>query len=180
MLLGQRLDSLPGVAVAQILGLRARLAFPCVALPPLTPGAAARAAPVPGSCPRSSDAPRRRPCYLWPPRRMPHGPVRRFWPRGPFGLRGPTIPWRASGCALAAGRPADLKRTSGRQGRAALRPPAGAAGPIRFARARHAAGCPRRGGPTKTGEAAPARHAPRSPATTFWPHAASSGAACSP
>ena len=121
-------------------------------------------------------------------RRMP---VRRLCPAAPIGLRGPTIPWRASGCTrlrpggarpAAPGRQAGLRgprKPDGRQGRAALRPPAGAAGTIRPASARHAAGCPRRGGPAKTGEAA-ARHAPRSPAITFWPHAASSGAACSP
>ena len=50
------------------------------------------AAPVLGSCPRSSDAPRWRPCYLWPPRRMPHGPVRRFWPRGPLWAARPDDP----------------------------------------------------------------------------------------
>ena len=180
MRLGREFGSLPGVAAAQILGLRARLAFPCVALPPLTPGTAARAAPVPGSCPRSSDAPRRRPCYLWPPRRMPHGPVRRFWPRGPFGLRGPTIPWRASGCALAAGRPAGPKKarrpagtgsaaSAGRRGRD---DPVCARKACRRVPASGRAGQDRGGGP--------ARHAPRSPATTLWPHAASSGAACSP
>ena len=146
MLLGQRLDSLPGVAVAQILGLRARLASPRAALPPLTPPVghplACRQAPprVRGSRPRILSTavgcaaqgawpPHRRPCPLWPPRRMPHGPVRRFWPRAPFGLRGLMIPWRASGCALAAGRPAGPKKTrrpagagsvasAGRRGRA--------------------------------------------------------------
>ena len=73
---------------------------PCVALPLLTPGALwhadrrrrACAVPVLGSCPRSSDAPRWRPCPLWPPRRMPYGPVRRFWPRGPLWIARPDDP----------------------------------------------------------------------------------------
>ena len=109
MLLGQRLDSLPGVAVAQILGLRARLASPRAALPPLTPPVghplACRQAPprVRGSRPRILSTavgcaaqgawpPHWRPCPLWPPRRMPHGPVRRFWPRGPLWAARPDDP----------------------------------------------------------------------------------------
>ena len=109
MLLGQRLDSLPGVAVAQILGLRARLASPRAALPPLTPPVghplACRQAPprVRGSRPRILSTavgcaaqgawpPHRRPCPLWPPRRMPHGPVRRFWPCCPHWAARPDDP----------------------------------------------------------------------------------------
>ena len=116
-------------------------------------------------------------------RRMP---VRRLCPAAPIGLRGLTIPWRASSCARAArlpgGRPAcgaQESQTAGRGGRRCVRRPArqGRSG-------LRAQGMPqgaRAGaGPTKTGEAAPVRHAPRSPATTLWPHAASSGAACSP
>ena len=71
MLLGQRLDSLPDVAVAQILGLRVCLASPRAALPPLTPPVGrplacrrrrrACAVPVPRSCPRLSDAPHKAP-----------------------------------------------------------------------------------------------------------------------
>ena len=203
MRLGRGFGSLPGVAVAQILGLRARLASPRAALPPLTPPVgrplACRQAPprVRGSRPgvlstavecaaQGAWPPHWRPCPLWSPRRMPNGSVRRFWPRGPLWAARPDDPVarvqsRPGGAAP--GRQAGLRgprKPDGRQGRAALRPPAGAAGTIRPASARHAAGCPHRGGPAKTGEAAPARHAPRSPAITFWPHAASSGAACSP
>ena len=79
-----------------------------------------------------------------------------FGPAAYVGLRGLMIPWRASGCARAAGRPAGPEKA---------RRPAGAGG------AASAGRC---------GRADPARHAPRSPATTLWPHAASSGAACSP
>ena len=198
MLLGQRLDSLPGVAVAQILGLRARLASPRAALPPLTPPVgrplACRQAPprVRGSRPRILSTavgcaaqgawpPHWRPCPLWPPRRMPNGSVRRFWPRGPLWAARPDDPVARVRLHLG-GRPAcgaQENQTAGRGGQRCVRQTArqGRSGP-------RAQGMPqgaRAGaGPTKTGEAAPARHAPRSPAITLWPHAASSGAACSP
>ena len=106
-------------------------------------------------CPRSSDVLRWRPCYLWPPRRMPHGPVRRFWPRGPLWAARPDDPV-ARVRLRPGGRPACGARksqTAGRGGRRCV---------------------------SRRGRADPSRHAPRSPATTLWPHAASSGAACSP
>ena len=198
MLLGQRLDSLPGVAVAQILGLRARLASPRAALPPLTPPIgrplACRQAPprVRGSRPgilstavecaaQGAWPPHWRPCPLWPPRRMPHGPVLRLWPRGPLWAARPDGPVARVRLRLG-GRPAcgaQESQTAGRGGQRCVRRPArqGRSG----LRARGMPQGARAGaGSAKTGEAAPARHAPRSPAITFWPHAASSGAACSP
>ena len=109
MLLGRRFGSLSGVAAAQILGLRARLTSPCVALPPLTPPvgrplACRQALPrVRGSrlgilstviehAAQGAWPPHWRPCHLWPPRRMPHGPVRRLWPRGPLWAARPDDP----------------------------------------------------------------------------------------
>ena len=109
MLLGRRFGSLSGAAAAQILGLRARLTSPCVALPPLTPPvgrplACRQALPrVRGSrlgilstviehAAQGAWPPHWRPCHLWPPRRMPHGPVRRFWPRGPLWAARPDDP----------------------------------------------------------------------------------------
>ena len=191
MLLGRRFGSLPGVAAAQILGLRARLAFPRIALPPLTPPvgrplACRQALPrVRGSrlgilstviehAAQGAWPPHWRPCYLWPPRRMPHGSVRRLWPRGPLWAARPDDPVELVRLRPG-GRPAcgaQENQTAGSGGRRCVRRPArqGRSGP-------RAQGMPQG---ARAGEAAPARHAPRSPAITFWPHAASSRAACSP
>ena len=81
-------------------------------------GAAARAAPVPGSCPRSSNTPHKAPgrrtgahAIFGRPVACRTGLSAGFGPAAPFGMRGLTIPWRASGCARAAGQPAGPKKT---------------------------------------------------------------------
>ena len=103
------------------------------------------------------------------------------WPCGPLWAARPDDPVARVRLRLG-GRPAcgaQESQTAGRGGQRCVRRPArqGRSG-------LRAQGMPqgaRAGaGPAKTGEAAPARHAPRSPVTTLWPHAASSGAACSP
>ena len=112
---------------------------------------------------------------IWFPARRCRCPDLR--PAGPFGIP----PYRFA--ALDPGR----RHTRGSRlgilsmviGCAALAPMLSLAAPPHAARA-----CPPvlggRRCVSQRGRADPARHAPRSPATTLWPHAASSGAACSP
>ena len=111
------------------------MASPRIALPPLTPPvgrplACRQALPrVRGSRPwdpvhghRMRRAGAHAP-YLWPPRRMPHGPVRRFWPRGPLWAARPDDPV-ARVRLRPGGRPARGARksqTAGRGGRRCVR-----------------------------------------------------------